>query len=175
MIYKNRVKNKNKYGCLMAMVDLSFAESIAKFQRNLISESMLYTEEDDDSYGYDTEPHCTIKFGFTPDLTKEQLREVLYGIKPFKIKLTEINQFQNPPNFDVVKFQIHKCPVLSTIRDRCDKFPNEDSYPEYNPHMTLAYVKKNSFTKNRPGLNINLPINRFKYSYMGEASEYINL
>jgi hypothetical protein len=60
------------------------------------------------------------------------------------------------------------------LRRRCDGYPNSDSYPDYKPHMTLAYVKKGTFPHIRENLNIALPITRFKYS--GPNGKYfINL
>ena len=63
---------------------------------------------------------------------------------------------------------------MTELRRRCDGCPNTDSYPDYKPHMTLAYVQKGKFPHKRDGLNISVPITKFKYS--GPNGKYfINL
>ena len=170
LIVENRHVEK---GCLMAQVDAKYAPRILKLGRTVIPENLLYTDPNDPTYGYDDEPHCTIKYGFEPDLNKMEVAKILKGIKPFKIVLKSLNQFQNE-NYDVIKFEVQRCPTLTELRRRCDGYPNSDNYPDYNPHMTLAYVKKGTFPHIRENLNIALPITRFKYS--GPNGKYfINL
>ena len=160
-------------GCLMAYVDPTYGLQILKVGRRAIPSSILYTDPEDPTYGYDNEPHVTLKYGFEPDLDRNTIAEILKGTKPFNVVLTSLNQFQNE-KYDVVKFEVQKCPILTELRRRCDGYPNTDSYTDYKPHMTLAYVKKGTFPHIRENLNIALPITRFKYS--GPNGKYfINL
>lgn len=160
-------------GCLMAYVDPTYGLQVLKVGRRAIPSSILYTDPEDPTYGYDNEPHVTLKYGFEPDLDRNTIAEILKGTKPFNVVLTSLNQFQNE-KYDVVKFEVQKCPILTELRRRCDGYPNTDSYPDYKPHMTLAYVKKGTFPHIRENLNIALPITRFKYS--GPSGRYfINL
>ena len=160
-------------GCLMAYVDPTYGLQVLKVGRRAIPSSILYTDPEDPTYGYDNEPHVTLKYGFEPDLDRNAIAEILKGTKPFNVVLTSLNQFQNE-KYDVVKFEVQKCPILTELRRRCDGYPNTDSYPDYKPHMTLAYVKKGTFPHIRKNLNIALPITRFKYS--GPNGKYfINL
>jgi hypothetical protein len=156
------MNHKNEYGCLMAIVPPTHGPHIVKFGKTVIPQSLLYTKPDDDSYGYDNEPHVTVKFGYAPDLNKQDLATILRGIKPFNIVLHALTQFNNS-EFDVVKFDAES-PVLRELRARADKFPNKDKFPEYKPHMTLAYVRPNSFGHIKEKLNISVPIKHFKYS-----------
>ena len=146
----------------MAIVPPTHGPHIVKFGKTVIPQSLLYTKPDDDSYGYDNEPHVTVKFGYAPDLNKQDLATILRGIKPFNIILHALTQFNNS-DFDVVKFDAES-PVLRELRARADRFPNQDKFPEYKPHMTLAYVKPNSFGHSKEKLNISVPIRHFKYS-----------
>jgi len=160
-------------GCLMAYVDPTYGLQILKVGRRAIPSSILYTDPEDPTYGYDNEPHVTLKYGFEPDLDRNTIAEILKGTKPFNVVLTSLNLFEND-KYDVVKFEVEKCPILTELRRRCDGYPNTDSYPDYKPHMTLAYVKKGTFPHTKDNLNISLPITRFKYS--GPNGKYfINL
>jgi len=151
-------------GCLMAYVDPTYGPRIATTGQRIIPPQSLYTDPEDPTYGYDTEPHVTVKYGFEPDIDRMDVARILKGVAPFLVKLRALNQFNTNPNYDVVKFEVEKHPVLMELRRRCDGYPNTDSYPDYKPHMTLAYVKKGAFPHIREGLNIAVPITRFKYS-----------
>ncbi len=165
----------NKYGCLMALPPIEHCHKIVDFAKKIIPVNILYTDSNDSSYGYtDQDVHCTIKYGFYPDLSKRDLAQVLHQVKPFKVRLKSLNQF-NSENYDVVKFEVEKDEILSKLRDICDEFPNEDQYPEYNPHMTMAYVKSGTFPNTKSDLNIELPITRFMYSDSNGKNTYINL
>ena len=157
----------------MAYVDPTYGPRIAATGQRIIAPQSVYTDPDDPTYGYDTEPHVTLKYGFEPDLTKSAVASIINDVKPFILRIRALNQFLNE-KYDVVKFEIEQHPILTKLRSRCDMYPNTDSYPDYNPHMTLAYVKKGTFPHIREGLNIAVPITRFKYS--GPSGRYfINL
>jgi hypothetical protein len=165
--------HKNEYGCLMAMVSETHCPHIIKFGKTVIPPEILYTKPDDDSYGYDNEPHVTIKYGFEPDLSRNDLAQLLRGLKPFNIILNAISQFNNS-EYDVIKFNAES-PILRELRNKVDGYPNKDKYPDYKPHMTMAYVKPGSFKTTKDGLNIILPVNKIKYSGKNGKIIYINL
>jgi 2'-5' RNA ligase len=158
-------------GCLMAMVDKEYAAPLNRFGDKLIPESQLYKVGSE--FGREKECHCTIRYGFFPDLNELQLRRVLEIAKPFIITITGIDKFENPKEgFDVVKFTVES-PVLRQLNAYTKQFPNEDKYPTYRAHMTIAYVKPDSFTKVVTGMNIQIPIRRICYSpAKGEKSYY---
>jgi 2'-5' RNA ligase len=170
------ILNENRFfkkGCLMAYVDPTYGPRIASTGKRIIPPQILYNDDEDPTFGYSDEPHVTIKYGFEPDINKTDVIKILKGVTPFYVKLKALNQFQNE-KYDVVKFEVEKHPLLMELRRRCDTYPNTDSYPDYIPHMTLGYVKKGTFSHIREGLNITLPITRFKYS--GKSKSYfINL
>ncbi len=171
MLTENRI---NEYGCLMALPPIEYGYKMVNLAKRIIPSKNLYTDPNDPSYGYtDQDFHCTIKYGFSPDLMKVDVARILNGIEPFNIKLKALNLFQNE-NYDVVKFEVEPNETLTELRRRCDSHKNEDKYPTYNAHSTLAYVKKGTFPHIRENLNIALPITRFKYS--GPNGKYfINL
>jgi hypothetical protein len=164
----------SEFGCLMAVVDPEYHPLIIKIGKTAIPPEILYIDPDDPSYGYDSEPHVTIKYGFTSDLSRKDLAKMLRDIKPFDITVKKLGQFNNE-KFDVIKFDIEKGDILSKLRKRADKFKNQDAHPDYHPHMTLAYVKPGTFPNIKDGLDIKLPITKFKYSGRDGKQMYINL
>lgn len=157
----------------MALASPSHSPHIIKFGKTVIPQSILYTKPDDDSYGYNETPHVTLKYGYSPDLNKQNLASILKGVKPFNVILHALTQFNNP-DFDVVKFDVES-PVLQELRYRANLFPNQDSFPDYKPHMTLAYVKPKSFTCLKENLSIKIPIKQFEYSGANGRKILINL
>jgi hypothetical protein len=163
-----------EYGCLMGYCPENIKSYFVKFAKTAIPEEDLYIDPNDPSFGYEEDPHVTVKYGFKPDLTKQDLAKILQGAKPFTVTFKALNLFENE-KFDVVKFEVEPVPQLLELRRKCDQYKNEDTYPEYKPHSTVAYVKKGKFKTLRENLNIPFPISRFKYSGADGRKLMINL
>jgi hypothetical protein len=159
----------------MACPPPKLASHFVKFGKTVIPPELLYDPQDDPSYGYETEFHVTAKYGFIPDLTKQDVAGILRDIKPFFVTLTGISAFNNA-EFDVIKFDVQLDDILNKIRQRSDEFPNEDSHPDYRPHGTIGYVLPGKLSISKTGLNIKVPITRFKYTGGTDNNKYyINL
>lgn len=127
------------YGCVMVEVPVSNWNEIT----SIINKDDLY-EVEGENYGIQDNPHLTLLYGLKSNITKEQVEEVLTktidGDKII-IEIENIDTFENE-NFDVVKFNIKKTEQLQKLFDSLSELPNENTFPDYNPHMTIAYVKK---------------------------------
>jgi len=156
--------HKNEYGCLMAMVSPADGQSIVKFGKSLIRDSDLYIKQGEE-YGRETEPHVTILFGFNPDLKESEVRKIIADVRPFNITAQGISIFESE-DFDVVKFDINKSGPLMELRERSIIYPHVSTFPNYHPHLTVAYVRKGTFTDKITDKNISFKINRLKYSSM---------
>jgi 2'-5' RNA ligase len=64
----------------------------------------------------------------------------------FKVQIDGVSLFENP-EFDVVKLDVIKTSNLEEINKRLSELPNSNQFPEYKPHITLAYIKKGSGQK----------------------------
>jgi len=105
----------------------------------------LYEEEGED-YGYNDTPHITILFGIhedeiDPDVIMEIIKKYM---KPVISMVREISIFESDDKkYDVVKYDI---PVTKRLKKYYnlfkDNFSNTQTFNEYRPHVTLAYVKK---------------------------------
>ena len=164
-----------QFGCLMALPPEHLMPHFVKFNKTVALPHNLYIDPNDPSFGVEEDPHITIKYGFSKDLTDTDLASILQGLSPFSINFGGLSLFENE-KFDVVKFDVEHHPVLTGLRKRCDSFPNEDKYKVYHPHSTIAYVKKGTFPHTKKGLNIKMPITRIKYSGIAEGRKlFINL
>ena len=146
----------------MCYVSRDMTPKLIEIGKKLVKDSQLYTEPNED-YGRETEPHVTIKYGFLPDLTADEVKKILTGVKKFSVTASGISTF-SPEKFDVVKFDIVPNGQLLALRKLADAFPNKDEHPQFHPHLTIAYVKKGSFPNKVTGKNIIFTIDRMVYS-----------
>ena len=165
--------HKNDFGCLMVYPSEQVMKKIVEFSNKVITKDIVYIDPADDGYGVENDPHVTIKYGFTEDLKKDFVEGIANHFDPFVVTLKAITLFNNP-KYDVVKFDVES-PILLQIRAMVNDLPNEDKYKDYNPHMTISYVKKGSFPLKKEGLHIQIPISRLKYSGKNEEKFFVDL
>ena len=97
-------------------------------------------------FGIEDEPHITCQYGFHSDVTVDDITEFvnLHG-KKIRASLGDITTFNND-DYDVVKVDVDS-PDLQELSEKIRehfKGKIEITFPEYHPHVTLAYVKKDS-------------------------------
>ena len=132
----NIVENKQtyKYGCAMLYFDPNTTKEIT----SMIDTEDLYTEGDG-SFGIEDEPHCTLLYGLHPEVSTEDVENVLNKYTYTTCKCYNPSCFYNE-KYDVLKFDISGDMLSETNRDLTE-FPHTTDYPDYHPHMTLAYLK----------------------------------
>ena len=137
----NEDKNhKYEYGC--AMLYFTFPEM--EYLHKMVNPEDIYTEEDDSSFGLENEPHTTLLFGLHNTVSLSDVKNVMDEFKFGNLVAHNPSLFRNE-KYDVLKFDIkystkgdeflHKC------NEKLKKFPHTSDFPNYHPHMTLAYLK----------------------------------
>lgn len=171
ILSEERTSKSIEYGCLMAEIPASICNKLVTFGNKLISEEDLYKEGEE--FGREKECHVTIKYGFTGNLNAEDIKSILDGVVDFKISINKIGMFSSKDKpFDVVKFDVVKDEALMKLNKRCNEFPHEDTYPGYNPHVTIAYVKKGKFKHGEIPINLVIPIHTVCYSTVDNKKSY---
>jgi 2'-5' RNA ligase superfamily len=136
-----------KYAVTMILLPERLSDFIIDWGQINIPDENLYRLEGDDSLGREREPHVTVKYGFTTNDVPDILREIVHETKPFPVYLGRVSLFDNNPEYDVVKIGVES-PWLRKLNSQISlQIPNEDKYPSYNPHITIAYVKKGTAAK----------------------------
>lgn len=129
--------NLYRYGCVMVGLDISNWDSLT----SEIDPNDVYHPEDP-AKGVETNPHVTILYGLNKGVTVEQVKSVFDNFHgDIKVEINGVGIFENE-EFDVVKLNVIPSESLRTLHDELKKFPNSDQYPEYKPHITIAFVKK---------------------------------
>lgn len=129
----------NDYGCVMVFFDVN--KNDWDLIQSKIDEDDLYLgAEDESGYGREVEPHVTILYGIHTDVADDEVEELIEQIKKPKITLDKVSTFSNP-KFDVIKFDVES-DDLHKYNKLLKTLPHTDTYPEYHPHVTIAYLKK---------------------------------
>ena len=140
---KHKKTHKNEYGCVMVYLDVDKKEWDNML--DLIDKDDLYEPEDDDSYGKETEPHVTALFGLHGDISDKDIETKIKNIKEPKLSFTGISAFKND-KFEVVKFDVES-KDMNKLNKNLSELPHTNSFKNYHPHCTIAYLKPNMTDK----------------------------
>jgi 2'-5' RNA ligase len=137
---ESKIQNEPTYGCVMLYADMPNWE---EDHLEGIEEKDIYIKPYNDSNGLEEEPHVTLVYGIHEDeIDPQVVYDVMeQNLHPVKVKIEEIGFFETP-DCDVVKYDVPITSELKKYRNLFMKFPNTQEYPNYKPHMTIAYVKK---------------------------------
>lgn len=124
-----------KFGCLMAMTP-ELAGAVQEVARQIRPEDLA---ED----GVETEPHVTVLYGFNLDFDPSRLEPLLKQAGPITLRLGKVERFECP-EYDVIKFGVQSPDLVWLNTALSQTFAGEISPSkwDYNPHVTIAYVKK---------------------------------
>lgn len=127
------------YGCLMMDADI---KNWVEFHLAGIDEDDVYLKPYDDSYGKEENPHVTVVYGIHEDeVDPQRMADMIeHYMKPLTVVIKEIDIFPGK-EYDVVKYNVPLTGQLQGYRDIFMQVPNTQKFPEYHPHMTIAYVK----------------------------------
>jgi|TARA_R110000772_G_scaffold97214_2_gene196394 hypothetical protein len=128
-------KSNYSYGCVMLFFKFPKLVNI----HNIIQPQHIYTELLDISYGLETEAHTSLLYGLHDTVSLNDVTGVLQKYNYGEYKLTNPSLFENE-KFDVLKFEVSGDNLYKTNTD-LKQFPYTSSYPDYQPHLTVAYLK----------------------------------
>lgn len=93
--------------------------------------------------GIETNPHVTVLYGLHPE-TEIMIGPVATAESPIAIQLGKCSVFEGSPtkedSHDVVKIEVIS-QGLHNLHEELKKLPHTSTYPDYKPHVTIAYVK----------------------------------
>ena len=123
------------FACLM--LDTSFLlEDIQEDIHSYICPCDVY--DDEPGHGLELESHITALYGIHTDKFSEVKSKV--NLKLCQFKLKGLSLFKNE-KYDVLKFDITSKDLHELNKQLCESLEYTNSYPDYHPHLTVAYLK----------------------------------
>jgi len=138
-----------KYGCAMLNLSDDISPILRYWCKKNISDKDLYINEDEGIDGFENNKfHVTVKYGLHTSDPKEIIK-LVNGCGAIELDFGNVTKFDiNPnkfdvnPNFDVLKIDIKSDKLRKLNKLISDNMEHTDSFDNYVPHATLAYVKK---------------------------------
>lgn len=168
-------KDTTQYGCLMVYLDEAIANKRHKYISDNIPDNVLYEIEMDS-----TPAHITVLYGFHDDeVTIEEITEFVNMTvkRNIEARLLKISRFDSA-DYDVLKVDVSSYDLEQLNGQLRNYFDGRVTiqFPNYHPHMTLAYLKKGAL----PHLNGDITFegdravfNEFVYSTAGMNDYYL--
>jgi 2'-5' RNA ligase len=132
---------QHEYSNTQIKATKEIAEKLIEFGQTIPDEE-LYIDPEDPQYGRELEPHITIKWGLITNDADEVTGLIDPSVKPFTVKFGKVSMFSEEDKpYDVLKIEVES-EEMKKLHELIGELENEDSHPDYVPHMTIAYVKK---------------------------------
>lgn len=128
-------KKTYEYGCAMLYFDFPEMEQL----HEEIEEDHVFNDPSDSTFGLEKEPHCTLLYGLHKEVTDEMVENIAKNYAFGNCTIKNASLFENE-KFDVLKFDIEGDNLQDCNKELC-KLPHTTDYPDYHPHMTVAYLK----------------------------------
>lgn len=136
-------QERRKFSCVLAIFREKIREKILSLGESIIPDNCLYAPQEK---GREDEPHVTVLYGIETE-DPSQVKGITSSEKPFQIELGNISKF-SADEYDVLKIEVLATKNLRQLHERIKKeVKNQQTYPNYVPHVTLAYAKKGSCDK----------------------------
>jgi hypothetical protein len=143
------VAPKYDYGCVMAYVNSSALDPIFK----LVNHSDLYQESPEYMFDHvQSSAHITLLYGLHREVgyfdVKRKIYQALREIPIKSFQIAGLKVFSNPEKeYEVLVLEIKKDKFLERVNELLKELPNTNEYPDYTPHITIAYLKKGTAEK----------------------------
>lgn len=135
----------NDYSTLRFEITGQLRKEIIGWGHDYINETDVYSSILHPHVGREDKTHCTVLHSIT-DTAPEQAQKVLAGEPSFTVELGEISIFENEV-FDVVKINVIGDALHRLYRVATNSFSHNKAYFEFNPHLTIAFMKKHKGKK----------------------------
>ena len=130
-----------EYSCVMLDVSQTIKNMIKKWGLMNISSNLLYINPSIGIFGYEYNPHLTIKYGIHEE-TPQNVLQCIQNTGNITINYGKISLFEGNPSYDVVKIDVFGDALYRMNELITRNVVSTDRYPIYSPHVTIAYIKK---------------------------------
>lgn len=138
MNWYKKAKKEECSGWIAVRLPQRPSNKIKKWGKDNIPDSVLCKEE---GKGRETDTHITVIYGVC-DNSVEAVKDIAKNYKSIKAKLGKVTYFKSGPDFDVVKIEIISDDLRKIHEDIKRRLDVKETHDKYQPHCTIAYVKK---------------------------------
>lgn len=126
--------------CIMLGVDEpEFLKSFSDLQKQILPADIY--DNDKNEFGLEVNPHVTILYGLTESNDMVTIDKYFATCLPLEIKIGNLSLFETD-DYDVLKFDIISNDLKKLNKYLRDNFNYQNDYPNYKPHLTIAYLVK---------------------------------
>jgi hypothetical protein len=126
-----------------AQKDHSYASTQFNMPVGVMAKALTFAvgidEADLAAGGVETQCHVTIKYGLRDDALP-QIVDIAQDYAPIRLKFGAVTLFERE-EFDVVKVDVESEELRRLHSQLAALLPNNEDWPQYDPHLTIAYVK----------------------------------
>jgi 2'-5' RNA ligase len=139
-LFSQSLTEERVFSYLMADIPAGVGDHLKRWQ-DLIDPKDLHGPD----LGLEDHFHVTVLYGIH-DPSPYKVKKLLAEQHKFSIKLGDISLFENA-KYDVVKVDIESGELVQINKLLRHNLQHTLTFPEYHPHLTLAYVKKGTGKK----------------------------
>lgn len=154
-VYADLGVNINSLGCIMAdcePADTSF----------IPDDVLYYAKNPEHKYlqGRIERSHVTLRSGLLPGVRRWHVDRVLDGLYlPSTVTIDHVSRFTpslpDEDPYEVIIGKVVSSSGVSAFNKRLGMLPNVNTFPNYEPHVTLAYVKGGWYDDNKVRLGLD--------------------
>ncbi len=90
-------------------------------------------------------PHITVRYGLHTDSAEDAQRALDHIELPIKAAIVGVEIFERD-EYDVLVLQANS-PAIEEMNDKLGELPNTETFKDYHPHITIAYLQKGTGQK----------------------------
>lgn len=140
--YKRLFKESYSLHCLLLNLNNDYILRNIKTLQRKIKPDDIYNDESN-NFGLESTPHITLLYGLKNESDYEELQNYFKTKPQIKFTIGEISLFENDNKpYDVLKFEVSSTDLVKYNSYVRNNFDCEITFPDYKPHITIAYVKK---------------------------------
>lgn len=153
-------------GCIMLDLEPMKVMDFMKGHENDLFENPKWEQG---SLPAETVPHVTLLYGLLENgnVWKDKVDTLLNGWGIDSVKIDHVGYFDTSDSYAVVA-HLEKSPELVDAHERLTLLPHINTFSEYLPHMTLAYVKKKE-------TNVAEWVNTLNKEYAGKTVKAVGI
>jgi len=126
----------------------------------VIKKEDLYIGTGDLTYGLEDTPHTTLLYGLHDNISSKNVEDAIGNLSFNTCKVDNPSLFTNNNRYEVLKFEVQGTRLHEANR-ALKALPYTSTFPKYEPHLTIAYIKAGKGQKYVEKLN-QIGLNDFK-------------